>query len=128
MVDSAKERWVVFTEHNAVVVKNPSGAKLKQLMMNPVAFKNPDMTCVYGVPPHYWKPPIDGSNMIQPMSIEEMQQRSREIATEKINNNWELPWAPRKFQWFQLRVIAYSAATATAVCVLFKLAAIFSPF
>jgi hypothetical protein len=76
----AKDRVVLFTPNNARILKGPDAAPFKG---HPDALVNPDMSKVYGIPPHHWK--RRGSEIV-PMDLAEREERDRVIARFGVKN------------------------------------------
>ncbi len=68
--------YVVFTDTNARIIKNPSTDVIDKLVNEPNAVCNPDLSGVNGIAPQYWK--LSG-NRVLPMTAEEMKIRDEKI-------------------------------------------------
>lgn len=63
---------VVFTDNNARIIKNPPDLEIYKFMDN--ALVNPDLSSVWGIPPHFW---VKTDSRIIAMSPEESKERMR---------------------------------------------------
>lgn len=74
-----KTTWVYFTENNARVIVNPGPAQVAALAVVPAEriVKDPDLSQVKGVAPHFWK--LEGGAIL-PMTPEEQAVRLQELA------------------------------------------------